>query len=201
MPSESFGFFDDDPPEQKENKTTEAKKDLRFDESPSSTSADSEFEENLAEHRSYLFFRVASNQYATKLMSIQEIIEVPPVKQIPRSVDYLAGVFNLRGEVSGLIDLQARLGSGPTKASSETAVLVFQTQHGAIGAIVDHIFGVKIVSESDIKVNSSIQTRVNERYLGGFLHSEDEIIIIVDLQKLLDEDEFKQVDSFVKHAG
>jgi chemotaxis signal transduction protein len=57
------------------------------------------------------------------------------------------------------------------------------------------------VPESEIKVNSTIQTRIKETYLGGFLHSSDQITIIVDMQKLLDEDEFNQVNHIVQRAG
>jgi purine-binding chemotaxis protein CheW len=201
MPSEALGVFENEPTSKVDNQNKEVASSSKLNVKPESTSAEGDFDADLSEQRSYLFFSVGSNQYATKLMSIQEIIEVPAVKEVPRSVDYLAGVFNLRGEVSGLVDLNARLGYGPTKVTPQTAVLVFRTQHGSIGAMVDQIFSVSVVPESEIKVNSTIQTRIKETYLGGFLHSSDQITIIVDMQKLLDEDEFNQVNHIVQRAG
>lgn len=201
MPSDAFGIFEDEPTSKVENQNTEVASSSKAKVNPESTSTEGDFDADLSEQRSYLFFSIGSNRYATKLMSIQEIIEVPVVKEVPRSVNYLAGVFNLRGEVSGLIDLNARLGYGPTNVTHQTAVLVFKTQHGSIGAMVDQIFSVSVVPESEIKVNSSIQTRVKETYLGGFLHSNDQITIIVDMQKLLDEEEFTQVNHIVQRAG
>jgi purine-binding chemotaxis protein CheW len=197
MPTESFGFFDDESQPSPLPASPEATA-----KSMAPPAAEANHEDDPQKSAStFLTFQVGEHTYATPLMSIQEIIEVPAFKPVPRTAPYLAGVFNLRGDVSGLIDLSKRLGYSEQSATSQKAVLVFQTQHGPLGAIVDTVCRVMEVGEQEIKVRSGVKARIAEKYLGGFIELQSELIVLINLQQLLNDDEFDNYEHVVKKAS
>ncbi|MHA0111797.1 chemotaxis protein CheW, partial [Klebsiella pneumoniae] len=77
------------------------------------------------EHR-YLLFRLGAELYGTPLLEVREIIEWQACKSIPHVSNYFLGVINLRGQITGVIDLRRRFGIH--EENNDTQVLmVFAT--------------------------------------------------------------------------
>lgn len=187
-----FGFFDE--PEKPSSPQVPASIPVAADNSETELDESAEGQEN------YLFFTLGEHTYATPLLSVREIIEIPTLKKVPRAADYLLGVFNLRGDVAGLIDLAARL-EYPTNVGPSPAVLVFETSHGFLGARVDQVITVQQVNKSNVIKNSDIQTRIQEDYLAGFVREGDKFVIVVELAKMLDADQFDKVHERIRKGA
>lgn len=56
----------------------------------------------------YLSFILGGEEYATDILSVQEIKGWDTVTRVPYSPDYILGVINLRGSIVPVVDLRVR---------------------------------------------------------------------------------------------
>lgn len=99
-------------------------------------------------------FELEGEEYALDIQLAREIVEMMPITPIPKSPPYLAGIINLRGEITTILDLGTLLGF-PKKEKlngQKIIVLVPETAHGAnVGIIVDDVRSVVQVAEEDVE--------------------------------------------------
>ncbi len=141
----------------------------------------------------YLEFLLGDGAFATPLIDIREVIEYRAPKPIPHTAIYFKGVINLRGEIIGVVDLRQRL----EVKSPETpvAMLVFETEHGALAAVVDRVTSVTVIPESQIDHRSSGQAAATDRnYFRGVGRSEDRLITIITLKNILSKEQMAEVN-------
>jgi purine-binding chemotaxis protein CheW len=50
-------------------------------------------------------FKIGKEEYGIDILLVQEILKLPVVTRLPKSVNYIMGVFDLRGKVVPVIDL------------------------------------------------------------------------------------------------
>ncbi|QEI06787.1 purine-binding chemotaxis protein CheW [Pigmentiphaga aceris] len=73
--------------------------------------------------RLFLLFWLGTERYALEAHDIAEILPLRPMKQVPATPDWVAGVFSHRGTAVPVIDL-SRLATGVASASRATTRLV-----------------------------------------------------------------------------
>lgn len=94
----------------------------------------------LVEDELLVVFRVAGEEYGVDVDAVQEIIRVPAaLARVPRTLDYVEGLVNLRGAVLPVVDLRSRLGieRGERDERQRIVVLVLEGVH--TGLIVDSV--------------------------------------------------------------
>lgn len=172
-----FEIFDDDAPSEGPVTTTPVKAEP--------------LKKEVVENQRYLVFVLGENLYATPLLAAREVIEVPDFRAIPNTKDYFLGIANLRGEVVGIIDLGGMFGANEPKTDEKQSVIICESRSGPLGAKIDGIRGVVSMNESEITKEVSIKSHVPQEYIRGVGKLEsDELAIVLDLDRILDEDDF-----------
>lgn len=99
-------------------------------------------------------FGLGQELYAMDIQLAREIVEMMPITHIPRAQDYIAGIMNLRGEITTVVDLKRLIQiPGTPGASQKIIVLVAEATGGSnLGIIVDDVHSVIQVAESDIEL-------------------------------------------------
>lgn len=141
----------------------------------------------------FLEFLLGDGAFATPLIDIREVIEFRSPKPIPHTANYFKGVINLRGEILGVVDLRQRLDI----KGSETpvAMLVFETDHGPLAAIVDRVTSVTVIPEAQIDHRASGQAAINDRnYFRGVGRSAERLITIITLKNILSKEQMAEVN-------
>lgn len=138
----------------------------------------------------YLIFILNEELYATPLMGVREVVEMQKPKQIPHTVPSFLGVINIRGEIVGVIDLRLRLGYEAKELGNE-AMMVFDTGGGAIAAIVDAMDGVVRIPGDSIDRKPSIESRLPLDFLLGVGRVKDRLVTLIDLAKVLKQEEVR----------
>jgi purine-binding chemotaxis protein CheW len=146
--------------------------------------------ENESENK-FLVFSVGEELYASPLLSIREVLEFQPPKPMPNMVHYFTGVINVRGAIVGVIDLRTKFGH-EAKNWPRTPFLLCDTSRGAIATIVDSVERVQAFAEDQIDRHPPVATKVEQSYLMGVAKSNQELITLVDIEKLLNEQEYKK---------
>ncbi len=145
-------------------------------------------------------FRLGREHYALDIQLAREIVEMMPITPLPRAPGYIAGIINLRGEITNILNLNALLGlhGGETAENRKIIVLVADAAGGSnVGIIVDDVSSVRQVSEGDI--DTMDDAAASAVYVKGIikLGAEEEadgrdadrtdLIIWLDVRRLLQE--------------
>ena len=61
--------------------------------------------QELAPERQYCVFRAGRERYCMSVLDIEEVVEWPKITPLPRSPEFLLGIFNLRGAIVPVVDV------------------------------------------------------------------------------------------------
>ncbi len=132
-------------------------------------------------------FYVGDEEYAVPILSIQEIIKQIEYTRVPKTPDYVLGVFNLRGNVIPLIDLRRKFNLQPQKASEDTRYIVMRGENNIAGFVIDKLTEAIRLKESAI--DPAPETLKKERgMIHGIGKKKDSIITILEVEELLKRD-------------
>lgn len=141
----------------------------------------------------YLLFKVGDEVYGTPLLGVREVVEPQPTKKMPNTVKYFKGLINIRGEIVGVIDLRSRF-SQPDDVEGK-ALIVFDTDAGAVGALVDQVDSVLAIPENVIESNPNVGSVVPIDYVVGIAKLNEMLVSLIDLNKTLGNEELSQLRS------
>ena len=133
------------------------------------------------------------DRYGINVQNIQEIIGVPETTQVPNSMAYMKGVTSLRGKVIPLVDLRVRFNLPEKEYDKLTVVLIAEIRANLIGFIVDSVSDVISVHESDIQDTPHFSVNIDTDCIYGACKLEEEILIIIDVDKIFKEDELVSI--------
>jgi len=148
-----------------------------------------------------LEFSLDGNFYAIDINYTREIVEPLPITPIPRTRDYIAGMTNIRGEITTLISLALIIGQQPAAQGSPSQkfiILVSDMARGdKIGLIVDQVYSVYTVPESSIEYRNDEPAATRKSFIKGIIRLEGEktglgerkgnpkLILYLDIDKVL----------------
>ena len=145
----------------------------------------------------YFTFRVGEEEYGIEIMHVLEVVGLQKITEVPDMPDFVKGVINLRGQVIPIMDVRTRFGMETVEYDDRTCVLVVNMQEQQIGLIVDKVSDVLDIPESQVQPPPKVTNRPGSRYISGLGKVNEEVKILLDVQKLLYEEEMAQVASAV----
>jgi len=89
--------------------------------------------------RQLVSFRIGSEEFATDIMQVQEIIRLEKVTAVPHTPAFVEGVVNLLGEVLPVLDLRRRFGMEARPYDDATRVVVVDINNRKTVIIVDTV--------------------------------------------------------------
>ena len=140
----------------------------------------------------YLLFKVGREVYGTPLLGVREVVEPQKPKPIPNTVPFFSGVINLRGQVVGIVDLRKRFGQEATDHAG-MALMIFDSDGGALGALVDEIECVTRIPQERIETSVVVRSHVSLDCLIGIGKQEGRLVSLIDLKKILGTEELKSM--------
>ena len=138
----------------------------------------------------YLVFGLADLLFAVPLLQVRELVEYQQPKPLPNTRPSCVGAINLRGEIVGLIDLRIRFGLPQTKLQ-RAALMVCESSHGTIAAIVERVLSVTTITPDEIDRSRNLQpsaTKQAQLHITGVARKEQDVINLLDLVELLNDD-------------
>lgn len=141
----------------------------------------------------YLTFTLAGETYAVEVEQVKEVLEYTSVTKVPRTVDFMKGVINLRGSVVPVVDLRLKFGMEEAEATVDTSIIVMEItmeeERVVIGAIADSVEEVVALAPDQIEPSPQIGTQINKRFVRGIGKQDERFIIILDIDTLFSEEE------------
>jgi purine-binding chemotaxis protein CheW len=145
-------------------------------------------------------FTVGKELYAVGIDSVQEIVRVPDITEVPDAPVFLEGVINLRGRVVPVIDLRKRLRLDGIEKTKSTRVLVAEKEESLVGLLVDSVFEVLKIRSDDVEEPPEIISAIGIEYITGVAKMAGKLIILLDLTKILNAEDMRSVDMLQRHA-
>ena len=143
----------------------------------------------------YITFTLGNEEYAIEIRYIVEIVGLQKITELPDMPDFLNGVINLRGDVIPIIDVRKRFKLDPKSYTVRTCIIIVSINEASIGLIVDEVSEVLDIEEENISVPPKTSTKQHGRFVKGIGKVENSIKIILDVEKILSEDELSDVQT------
>ncbi len=138
-------------------------------------------------------FRLQDETYGINVMHVQEVLRITEIAPVPGAPDYVLGIINLRGNVVTVIDTRLRFGLPDGEPTDSSRIVIIESDKQVVGIMVDAVAEVVELKESQIDSAPNVGNDESSRYIQGIATMEKGLLIVVDLQKLLTEEEWAEV--------
>lgn len=144
----------------------------------------------------YMNFQIGNESYGISIRHVREIIELQKISEVPDMPAYVKGVINLRGKVIPIVDIRLRFGFEARPYDDRTCIIVVEIRNSAIGFIVDTVEDVVEIPEKEVEPAPQFKTASGkDRYISGMGKVGEAVKILLDVEKLIYEDELNKISS------
>lgn len=141
----------------------------------------------------WVTFRLGEETYGINVMQVQEVLRYNEIAPVPGAPNYVLGIINLRGNVVTVIDTRSRFGLMPAEVTDNTRIVIIEAEKQVIGILVDSVAEVVYLKTSEIDSAPNIGTDESAKFIQGVSNQKGELLILVDLNKLLSDDEWDEI--------
>jgi purine-binding chemotaxis protein CheW len=143
----------------------------------------------------WVTFRLQEETYGINVMQVQEVLRYTEIASVPGAPEYVMGIINLRGNVVTVIDTRARFGLAPGDATDHSRIVIIEAERQVIGILVDSVAEVVYLKQSEVDTAPNVGTEESARFIQGVSNREGQLLILVDLNKMLNDEEWEEVNS------
>jgi purine-binding chemotaxis protein CheW len=144
----------------------------------------------------WVTFRLDDEVYGINVMQVQEVLRMTEIAPVPGAPDYVLGIINLRGNVVTVLDTRTRFGLPPHETDDATRIVIIETDGHIVGILVDSVAEVVNLRASEIETAPNVGNNESSRYIQGVYSRQGDILILVDVNKLLSAEEWGEVTSY-----
>ena len=144
-------------------------------------------------HRQCVTFRLDDEIYGINVMLVQEVLRVTDIAPVPGAPEYVVGIINLRGNVVTVIDTRMRFGLSSREMDDATRIVIIEAEKQTVGMVVDSVSEVVDIYSNEIESAPNVGSDETARYIEGVVSRGDNLLILVDLNKLLNDDEWSDM--------
>ena len=141
----------------------------------------------------WVTFHLDNEVYGVNVMQVREVLRYTEIAPVPGSPDYVLGIINLRGNVVTVIDTRKRFGLEPGVVTENSRIVIIVAQNQTIGIFVDSVAEVVDLSLSEIDPAPNVGTEESAKFIKGVSNHNDELLIIIDLNKLLSDEQWEEL--------
>ncbi len=153
--------------------------------------------QNLAEDEvlQWVTFQLENETYGINVMQVQEVLRYTEIAPVPGEPEYVLGIINLRGNVVTVIDTRSRFGLPSGDVSENSRIVIIEAEKQVIGIMVDSVAEVVYLRSSEIDAAPAVGTEESAKFIQGVSNRDGQLLILVDLNKLLSDEEWEDIGS------
>lgn len=122
------------------------------------------------------------------ILKVQEINKLMDMTKVPQAPEYVTGILNLRGQIVTVIDLSKKLGLETTDFNETARNIIVNSDNEYIGLLVSRISDVVEAHWDKVEDPPANIGGVQGAYFTGVFKTRDRLVGILDVQKVLAED-------------
>lgn len=133
-----------------------------------------------------LLFHLGEKQrYGINVFKVQEVIQCPPLTNMPKSASAVRGIVNMRGNTISIIDLSMAMGKPPVPDPDKGYVIITEFNRKVQGMLVNGVDRIINMNWKDIMAPPEGMGK--STYMTAVTKVDDELIEIIDVEKVLSE--------------
>ena len=137
------------------------------------------------EEKKYIVFNISKENYGIDISSVNSIIEMPQITNVPRSPEHYRGIINLRGEIIPVISLRRKMSlEDDTFTSSSRIIITDIEEDKQVGLIVDEVKEVVAIPDEEIMEPSPF-LKGSDSLIKGVGQKDDNLISVFNLEVLV----------------
>lgn len=141
----------------------------------------------------YLTFYLGKESYGIEIKFVTEIIGIQDITNLPDMPNFIKGIINLRGITIPVMDLRLRFNMPSIEYGARTCIIVIKIDDIQFGFIVDTVSEVLDIQEDEIDNPSANKFSGKKKYISGIGKVNDKVIILLDINKILSEEEILEI--------
>ncbi|MBE6083555.1 purine-binding chemotaxis protein CheW [Acidilutibacter cellobiosedens] len=143
----------------------------------------------------YVVFKLGKEEYGIDIMNVKEIGSYKETVKVPNTPKFIDGIINYRGKVIPIINLKKRFNLENTEINADTRVIIINLNEKQIGFVVDEASQTVRLNDNEIDPAPDIISSIDRKYIIGVGKlSEERLIIIIDLEKVLNDSEKSEIE-------
>lgn len=141
----------------------------------------------------WVTFQLDKEMYGVNVMQVREVLRYSDIAPVPGAPAYVLGIINLRGNVVSVIDTRMRFGLPPSEITDNTRIMIIESERQVVGILVDSVAEVVDLNTKDIDDTPNVGTEESAKFICGVCNRDDDLLILIDLYKLLTEEEWQDI--------
>ncbi len=142
----------------------------------------------------FLSFVLENESYCMDILKVKELMGMTEITMLPQTPEYIRGIINLRGQMIPIIDLRLKFGIPFKEYDKKTGIIIvdfeYEGSNMLLGIVVDSIHEVVSIPEDKISRIPYINAKIKMDYISGISNTQDGIKIILDVVKILNDEDF-----------
>ncbi|MBE6051327.1 MAG: purine-binding chemotaxis protein CheW [Clostridium sp.] len=142
-----------------------------------------------------LIFSLNGEHYATDITDVERILGYSEPTKMPDVPEFVEGVINYGDEILPILNLNKkfRFSNDNKIDDEEKKIIVIKRVENKFGVIVDVVYEVTDISSEIFEKAPEITSAVSKNYIKGLVKLDGKIIILLDIDKVLSEDEEEEI--------
>jgi two-component system chemotaxis response regulator CheV len=133
-----------------------------------------------------LLFKLGGHQrFGINVFKVQEVIQCPPLTQLPKSHPVICGIAHLRGKTIPVMDLSMAIGARPQPRNGGGYVIITEYNRSTQGFLVGTVD--RIINMGWEQIQPPPRGAGKESYLTAVTQHEKELIEVIDVEKVMKE--------------
>jgi len=143
-------------------------------------------------------FKLGCEEFGVDILKVREIVPMQYIAHLPQTPESVAGIINLRGNLIPVIHLRKKFGLDDIEIDDKTRIIVFAIAGKLIGMIVDRVERVFRMREDQFEPPPDLGIGKIQDYVIGMGKSEQSLVILIDIEKILSDEEMIQLEDIRK---
>jgi len=143
----------------------------------------------------FVTFVLGDERFAVGIMNIVEVIRKVDVTDIPKALDFVEGIINLRGNVIPVIAMRKRFKTPGKYTGDDQKILVARIGEKSIGFMVDAVEEVIRIKSDDVHEAETGSTNIDNSFVEGIADTEKGLVIVIDISRILNKYEQQKLSS------
>lgn len=150
------------------------------------------------EESKYVVFRLGEQKYGMSLQHINGIEQGYHIIPVPNAPEGIKGIINLRGAVIPVYSLLEQFGMEGVVEGEDRSLLITMSSGTCLAYEVDEVITIEEVTDDNLNKMPKMASNDENAYLDRVLHIGEDIVIAINVEKILSEDMRKQVNDFIE---
>lgn len=149
----------------------------------------------MSETQEYVIFLISEQIYGIEILKIKEVVSYRKITPLPNMKGLIKGIINLRGIILPIFDLREKFHLRETSYTPFHIIIVLEILGRVMGVIVDEISDVVELFSEEVQDTSNLPPGIKAEYIQGIGKKEHELIILLNVDRLLSTEELEIIDA------